>query len=111
MVFRTLSLSVCFAIRDADAACSEPIIRGLEIDVEIYHHAAEVLANQVQQAKAETDAISYTQGVLDGGKKAAREIINTLQAYTVERPNTGKVRIILDYGYWQSLKSKYMEGK
>ena len=43
--------------------------------------------------------------------EVAREIINTLQAYTVERPNTGKVRIILDYGYWQSLKSKYKEGK
>jgi len=45
--------AVAQAQRDADVAYYEPIIRGLKVDIESYSHAAEVLGNNIQQAKAE----------------------------------------------------------
>ena len=55
----------------------------------------------IQQAKAETDAISYTQGVLDGKERAVREMLQDMREHI----------------YWSipmfeaKWKSKYMEGK
>ena len=67
----------------------------------------------LEQAKAETDAISYTQGVLDGEKKAAREIFEEIESWKYVSPanlyQCTMNEILEKLG--QSLKSKYMEGK
>ena len=81
---------VAQAQRDADAAYYEPII---------------------QQARQETDAISYTQGVLDGEKKVAREIFKEIErtypAITKVLNRLTPYRRIS----WDEFKSKYLEGK
>ena len=81
------------AQRDTDVAYYEPLIH---------------------QAKAETDAISYTQGVLDGEKKAAREIFEWGNEICEEHfIYNDKMYVMRKHcrKCWQSLKSKYMEVK
>ena len=69
----------------------------------------------IQQAKAETDAISYTQGVLDGEKKAAREIQGIAKDYFT-MGNYEFCREYLPYivaadgrAIVEAIKSKYIE--
>ena len=66
-------------------------------------------STQVHQARQETDAISYTQGVLDGKKKVAREIFEEFEKLASTHSLWRTIDI--DKDDWQSLKSKYMEGK
>ena len=69
----------------------EGVVRSLDEDLSLTEtqasHARQIISDLwddieplIQQAKAETDAISYTQGVLDGEKKVAREIFEEIQA-------------------------------
>ena len=72
------------------------------------------VANLIKKAKAETDAISYAQGVLDGEKKVAREIQAWGDEICEEHFRYNNNMYVMRkhcLKCWQSLKSKYMEGK
>jgi len=74
------------AQRDADVAYYEPFIR--------------------------TDAISYTQGVLDGGEKAAREIFGEIEKLNKHHRFGFEDGTLLIYAEdWQALKDEHLKNK
>ena len=103
----------------------EGVVRELDEDLSLTEtqaaHARQIISDLwddleplIQQAWQETDAISYTQGVLDGGKKAAREIQAWGDEICEEHFRYNNNMYVMRkhcLKCWQSLKSKYMEGK
>ena len=49
----------------------------------------------------------YNKGRLTG----ITEVIQTLKPYLIERPNTGKIRIVMDYDLWESKLKEWTEQK
>jgi len=89
--FRWYYRNIVQAQRDADAAwfnTEYPIKYKEKADevgdfIERGWTPPEQYKMNIQQAQQETDAISYTQGVLDGGKKAKAEVLDEIQAGAV----------------------------
>jgi len=70
------------------------------------------VANLIEKARQETDAISYTQGVLDGEKKVAREIFEEIEHFgnmSKEELEKSQFIIIIPRDCLQSLKDKFLK--
>jgi len=96
VVKEAITENIAKAQRDADVAYYEPLI---------------------QQARQETDAISYTQGVLDGERKVTNEIFEKIEkTYGLNHyDDEGKAELyviqIIRADAWQSLKDEYPKNK
>jgi len=99
-ILKVSGVSACLPKEIKDGVC-----RSVAVEIVAYY-----------EPLIQTDAISYTQGVLDGEKKAASEIFEEIEAKCSIEGNRIPIplpsdRFIIRRSILQALKSKYLKNK